>query len=77
MKEKFIEFLKEKGVYGEFESRLICGGWRKSIDDILEEHPQKFISSAFIWDMYHDVQKWVKLNNEWINLLKQTKQTKL
>jgi len=66
---KFIKFLKEKGVLQEFKANLANNmgnngfidskAWIKSTD------PYDFLLSAFLWGYSNEKERWIAIQREW------------
>ena len=65
MKQKFIQFLKDQGVYEEFKEKTEADTGMPLEDYLDEEKPVDYIAGAFFWDE----DKWDALDVEWMRIV--------
>lgn len=76
MKEKFIELLKERGIYDAYLEAGDNYGWAGDggIDTFLDTtHPVAYLTSAFVWDRTtggHTL--WENANDMWLKTYNET-----
>ncbi len=77
MKDKFIAFLKEHGVYEEFVRRVSESDFTTAtnIDEYIALITEEtyYVSSAFCWASSKNISKWSRIADDWVNNLEDSK----
>ena len=71
MKERFIEFLKNQGVYEKFLDNFNGQNATLTFEDFLntQTDPQEYVYWGFVWDETNEGREyWENLDDEWVTI---------